>query len=307
MSIRPAQHSSYLREKPLRPVNSNVMHSMRRTYLTAKKFLIRELDRPDAKDILESYLSLPDKSNEPVSLGELFMRLLTSAQNANMKASVVGGSIGGIQNLGKALFRFNPRKVERAFANDPEGLLDHIIEIINPSGQIRTAARSIWPKYCKTILSAATFFGQFKSGEDFYAWANHFYGDQRSMAALPMVLAAEIDGIGYPLACDFLKELGFVSYGKPDVHVMQIFSGIGLCPEKASPYQVQKVIAHIAEASGVSAYNVDKVFWLIGSGKFDKHPNIGNIGRKKAQFIAEFNDTNPAVHRTLRNKAAQRQ
>lgn len=262
---------------------------MRRTYLTAKKFLIRELARPDAKDILESYLSLPDQSNEPVSLSELFKRLLSSAQNANMKASVVGGSIGGIQNLGKALFRFNPKKVERAFANDPERLLDHIIEQINPSGQIRTTARSIWPKYCKTILSAATFFGQFKSGEDFYDWANHFYGDQRSMAALPMVLAAEIDGIGYPLACDFLKELGFVSYGKPDVHVMQIFSGIGLCPEKASPYQVQKVIAQIAEESGVSAYNVDKIFWLIGSGKFHKHPNIGNIGRKKAQFIAEFN------------------
>ncbi len=203
-----------------RPLSSIVMHRMRRTYLTAKKFLIRELARPDAKDILESYLSLPDQSNEPVSISELFKRLLSSAQNANMKASVVGGSIGGIQNLGKALFRFNPKRVERTFTNDPEGLLDHIIATVNPSGKIRTTTRSIWPKYCKTILSAATFFGQFKSGEDFYDWANHFYGDQRSMAALPMVLAAEIDGIGYPLACDFLKELGFVSYGKPDVHVM---------------------------------------------------------------------------------------
>jgi hypothetical protein len=262
---------------------------MRRTYLIAKKFLIRELARPDAKDILESYLSLPDQSNEAVSINELFRRLLSSAQNANMKASVIGGSIGGIQNLGRALFRFNPTKVKRNFADDPDGLLDHIITTVNPSGQIRITNRSIWPKYCKTILSAATFFGQFKSGEDFYDWANHFYGDQKSMAALPMVLAAEIYGIGYPLACDFLKELGFVSYGKPDVHVMQIFSGIGLCPEKTSPYQVQKVIAQIAQASGVSAYDVDKVFWLIGSGKFYNHPNIGNIGRKKAKFIAEFN------------------
>lgn len=73
---------------------------MRSTYLAAKKFLIRELARPDAKDILESYLSLPDQSNQPVSLSKLFERLLSSAQNANMKASVVGGSIGGIQNLG---------------------------------------------------------------------------------------------------------------------------------------------------------------------------------------------------------------
>lgn len=262
---------------------------MRKTYLTAKKFLIRELARPDAKEVLESYLALPDQSDKPIPLSKLYMRLLSSAQNANMKSAVVGGAIGGVQNLGKVLFRFNPRKVEHAFADDPEDLLEQIVQILKPRGQIRTTPRSIWPKYCKTILSAAKFLAQFKNGEDFYEWANYFYADQRSMAALPMVLSAEIDGIGYPLACDFLKELGFVSYGKPDVHVMEIFSGIGLCEESASPYHVQKVIAKIAEASGVSPYNVDKVFWLIGSGRFYKHPHIGNIGRKKEKFIAAFN------------------
>lgn len=269
------------------------MNDVRSTYLAAKTFLIGELARPDAKEILESYLSLPDQSDKPVSLNRLFESLLISAQNANMKASVIGGSIGGIHNLGRALFQFNPKKVDRDFSDNPEKLLNHIVKTLTPSGQIRTTLRSIWPKYCKTILSAAAFFRQFTSGKDFYEWANHYYGDQRSMAALPMVLAAEIDGIGYPLACDFLKELGFVSYGKPDVHVMQIFAGIGLCSEKTSPYQVQKVIAQVAEAAGVSPYNVDKVFWLIGSGKFYNHPQIGNIGRKKAQFIAEFNDAHP--------------
>jgi hypothetical protein len=267
---------------------------MRSTYLAAKKFLTRELNHPDARVIIESYLTLPDQSNNPMSVNELFRRLLSSAQNANMKASVIGGSIGGINNLGKALFRFNPRTVERHFANDPSGLLDHIVKTLKPTGKIRTTPRSIWPKYCKTILSSAAFFGQFRNGEDFYTWANYFYSDKRSMAALPLILAAEIDGIGYPLACDFLKELGFINYGKPDVHVIQIFNGIGLCTEKASPYQIQKVIAEIAEAAGVSAYNVDKLFWLIGSGKFYKHPQIGNgghIGRKKDQFIAEFRDT----------------
>lgn len=263
---------------------------MRRTYLTAINFLTQELSHPDASTIIDSYLLLPDQSNKPTSLNKLFERLLSSAQNANMKTSVIGGSIDGVHNLGQVLFRFDPKKVERAFANNPDALLDDIVKKLNPRGQIRTTARSIWPKYCKTILSAATFFGQFKNGEDFYDWANHFYADPRSMAALPMMLAAEIDGIGYPLACDFLKELGFVDYGKPDVHVIDILVGIGLCPEKSSPYQVQKVITQIAKASKVSAYNVDKVLWLIGSGKFYKHPDIGNIGRKKDQFIAEFNN-----------------
>lgn len=269
------------------------MHRMRSTYITAKKFLIRELQLPHAAEIVESYLVPPDQSNVPVPISELFARLLSSAQNANMKAGVIGGAIGGIQNLGNVLFDFDPKKVEETFANDPDRLLNHIVKALRPRGQIRTTPRSIWPKYCKTILSAAAFFTQFKDGKDFYAWANYLYGEPRSMAALPMILAAEIEGIGYPLACDFLKELGFVNYGKPDVHVIEIFAGIGLCPEGASPYHVQKAISQVAEAAGVSAYAIDKVFWLIGSGKFYNHPDIGKagqIGRKKAQFIAEFNN-----------------
>ncbi len=265
---------------------------MRDIYSSAKKFLIKQIPSADAKNILESYLTLPDKSNDPESLDELFRRLLDSAQNANMKAGVVGGSINGINNLGKALFGFNPVKVGTKYHGDPDGLLEHIVKTLKPRGQIRTAPRSIWPKYCRTIISSAAFFGQFSCGQDFYDWANHLYQDQRSMAALPMILAAEIEGIGYPLACDFLKDLGFVNYGKPDVHVIEIFVGIGLCERGASAYHVQKVISRIASEAGVSSYNVDKLFWLIGSGKFYQHPELGNnglIGRKKEQFIAEYN------------------
>ena len=268
------------------------MHLMRRTYSAAKKFLIRQIPSTDAKAILETYLALSDKSSEPVAIDELFRRLLESAQNANMKAGVIGGSIDGITNLGKALFSFNPREVEKNFADDPDRLLKHIVKTLKPRGQIRKTPCSIWPKYCNTILSSAAFFGQFQSGEDFYEWANHLYQDRRSMAALPMILAAEIEGIGYPLACDFLKELGFVDYGKPDIHVIDIFVGIGLCESKPSPYHVQKIISQIASAAGVSSYNVDKLFWLIGSGKFYNHPELGNgglIGRKKEQFITEYN------------------
>jgi len=105
-----------------------------------------------------------------------------------------------------------------------------------------------------------------------------------------MILAEEIYGIGYPLACDFLKELGFVNYGKPDVHIINLFEGLGLCHKGASPYEIQKIIVQMAEAKKVSAYNVDKLFWLIGSGKFYDHPEIGNqgsIGRNKERFIAQ--------------------
>ena len=261
-------------------------------YLFAKDFLARELKRSDAEKIIGSYLSMPDMSNVPISLQKIFLGLLSSAQNANMKASVIGGSlVGGVGSLGKVLFDFDPAKVITTYGDDAEKLLDEIIKTLEPGGKILRNPRSIWPKYSRTILSAAAFLSQFKSGKDFNGWANHFYAESRSQAALPQVLGTEIEGIGYPLACDFLKELGYVDYGKPDVHIMDIFIGIGLCPERASPYHFQKAISRLADAANVSAYAVDKLFWLIGSGKFYNHPALKSIGRKKAKFIAEYNDS----------------
>jgi hypothetical protein len=246
----------------------------------ARNFLIREIDRSDAQAILDSYLSMPDKSNEPIIIGSVFLRLLESAQNANMKAGVIGGSIGGVKNLGKVLFDFDPIKVDTEYAGDSEKLLQDIVSLLAPRGKVRREQRSIWPKYCITILSTAAFLARFKDGADFKAWVNSMYTDPRSMAALPLVLQLEIEGIGYTLACDFLKELGYINYGKPDVHLIDIFTGIGLCDEDPSPYQVQKTIQKIAESVGTSAYAVDKLFWLIGSGKFYHHPEL-DLGRMK--------------------------
>ncbi|WKT60071.1 hypothetical protein Q2E61_14330 [Microbulbifer thermotolerans] len=262
--------------------------TLSRVYKIAYSFLVERVPAENANAIVDSYLELKDSSSEPVHLKEIFRRILGSAQNSNMKAGVIGESIDGFDNLGKALFSFNHKKTLAQFKGNPDSLLDHIVATLKPRGKIRRERRSIWPKYCKTILSVAEFLTQFKNGNEFYDWANSMYKNKHSMPALPLVLAAEIEGIGYPLACDFLKELGFVGYGKPDVHVIEIFVGIGICPEKPSPYQVQKVISNIAAAAGVSSYNVDKLFWLIGSGKFYNHKNIGkrgHIGRMKKEFI----------------------
>jgi len=61
-----------------------------------------------------------------------------------------------------------------------------------------------------------------------------------------------------------------------------------LVDKGAGNYQVLKAIVRIAENVNVTAYNVDKLFWLIGSGYFYNHPHIGNqgrVGRMKESFI----------------------
>lgn len=252
---------------------------MRKIYFFAKKFLIRQIPSKNAKEVLNSYLDVPDCSEDSIEKNELFRRLLSSAQNTNMKAGVIGGSIGGFDKLGKALFSFNPSKVQRKFKADPDALLNHIIKTLSPRGQIRNTPKSIWPQYCKTILSAAAYLDQFETGEAFYEWANHLYRDPRSKAALPLILKEEIYGIGYPRACYFLSELGFINYGMPTAHIKDIFSGIGLCEKNVSDYQIQKIISAIADAANVSSYNVDTLFWLINMGNFYKHLELGFHGR----------------------------
>ena len=259
-------------------MQDNTSSSLANVYDIAKDFLIKQIPGENPERILAHYLSLPDQSQLPRSIEFLYLELLKSAQNAHMKAGVIGKSIGGVDKLASILCCFNPLKVIDKYRTDAGRVLSDIEYLLKPSREIRKTSKSIWPKYCETILSSARFFIQFDTGDDFYKWANHLYQDKRSKASLPLILEQEIFGIGYPLACDFLKDIGFVDYGKPDVHISEIFSKLGLCKQGASPYEIQKSIGLVAEAKGVSAYAVDKLFWLIGSGHFNQHTEIGTKG-----------------------------
>jgi thermostable 8-oxoguanine DNA glycosylase len=103
-----------------------------------------------------------------------------------------------------------------------------------------------------------------------------------------MILSKEVYGLGFALSCDFLKELGYINFGKPDVHIHKILKGLGLVDKKADDYEVLKAIDRIARNVGVSSYNVDKLLWLIGSGYFYDDKDLGNEGRIKQINRDEF-------------------
>ena len=148
---------------------------------------------------------------------------------------------------------------------------------------MRRTTKSLWPRFCKTIVSGAAFLSQFNEASEFYSWVNFFDRDDKARASLPMLLSYEIDGLGFPLACDFLKELGYIKFGKPDVHLKKIFVALNLAA-KEDDYQVFKAIIRVAEHVGVTPYNVDKLFWLIGSGNF--YLDGLEVGRHRNYFIA---------------------
>ena len=137
----------------------------------------------------------------------------------------------------------------------------------------------LWPLFARAALSGAEFLNQFASGPEFIEWVRVFDADNRKRAALPILLSQEIDGFGFALACDFLKELGFVNFAKPDVHVKALVKGLGLSSKTANDYAVFKTVVRVASNCGKTPYDVDKLFWLVGSGRFYDHPSIGKNGR----------------------------
>lgn len=260
----------------------------RKAYQLAKGFL-PSLGIPGVTaELVEKYLNPFPMKKKPESLEEIYQRILESAQNASMKAGVIGRAIDGVDKLAPVLEGFSPGAVLKKYGTDWVAILDDIVAKVKPRGEIRRAPRSIWPNYCRTILSAARFLEQFSSAKDFLGWVEFFDKDPRSRVGLPMLLDQEIEGLGFALSCDFLKEMGYVNFCKPDVHLRDIFTALGLCEKKPSEYQVFRAVVRLARHAGVSPYNADKVFWLIGSGYFYDDPKIGKkgkVGRRKDDFI----------------------
>ncbi len=105
--------------------------------------------------LVERYLNPTSLKTRPMTKQGLYQRILESAQNANMKAGVIGRSIGGVGNLAVVLHEFSPDNVLEEYGNDWQRVLEDIVRTVKPRGQIRMTPRSIWPHYCQTILSAA--------------------------------------------------------------------------------------------------------------------------------------------------------
>jgi hypothetical protein len=264
-------------------------------YENGMEYLMANLPADLADRVISQHLDLVDGSQTPASLEALYEGLLFSAQNAQGKPNQVGGAIKGVHNLSRVTFGFNPHRVVEHYQTGAQ-IFDEVKAVLKPSGRLNESAIGVWPKYCRTMLEAAKFMSQFKDGEDFYAWANAMYQDVRSQDAIPMLIAQQVAGIGYSLACDFLKEKGFINFGKPDVHVKDILATVGLCDKHASEIDCQRELRAIAKAVGVSAYKVDKLVWLIGSGTFYMASvPVDPIIKSKDKFQKAWAQLNPAA------------
>ncbi|WP_425930165.1 hypothetical protein [Pseudomonas sp. NyZ201] len=203
------------------------------------------------------------KTSKPKNLKQLFKTLLNHVKNRQSMPN----TIGDIEKLKEILFNFDPHKVRKSY-----GSWEEIFDIVESTRLTetrlnRTESKSHWVIYCKAILSVADFLRPYRTIDDYQRFVDGFLTNEYSRLALPLLLKEEIFGFGFALACDFLKETGNSEFLKPDTHINDIARGLGITTSTTN-YGVFKDVEAYCKAIGRPPYEVDKLFWLVGSGKF---------------------------------------
>jgi hypothetical protein len=233
----------------------------------------------------------PDPTvQRPGDMRGVYLQMLRSLQSPQPMPRVIGGSIGGVERLGPVLFDFDPARVAVAYSPDADSCTRMFAEIkakLSPRGKLRDAPNATWPKYCRAAASGAAFLARFGDAPSFYEWveAQDTGVDERIDAATE--IEKQVYGMGFALACDFLKGLGYHSFCKPDVHLKDIFPAVGLSAS-TKDRDLFRAISRIGGNVGVTSYTVDMLFWLVGSGDFS--PEGPRFPGTKASFIAMARD-----------------
>ena len=165
--------------------------------------------------------------------------------------------------------KFDPKRVKEAYPNVGylESLIGQFNEELTLDKKIGSKKESRqWWEFGEGAISAAAFLSVFQDIGEFAFFVKGFQTNRKYQYALPMLLEKEISYFGFVLACDFLKEAGYVRYPKPDVHLMNVFAESGLC--RKHYYQVFKAAVELADTVGETPYKVDKTIWLVCTGNF---------------------------------------
>jgi hypothetical protein len=219
------------------------------------------------------------KTTKANTLKDVMLRMLKTIPNKQGMPK----SIGNVEDLKEYLEDYDPNRILKRYDGDWKKLFKYIKENHVTNGRMDISKpNNYWVIFCKGTISAASFLSQFKNLDDFNEFVNPFLVNEYTKVSLPLLLSKEVFGLGFALACDFLKEIGYVDFAKPDVHIIAIFYGIGISKSK-DQYDVLKEAVRFSKLINKTPYVIDKLFWLVGSGSF----YLSNIKIKtnRNQFI----------------------
>ena len=203
---------------------------------------------------------------KPKNIQELYRNLLETAKNRQGMPH----AIGDVSKLREILFDFNPKEIYNSY-NNWEELFSKVQANYTPPGRMeKDNPWNYWVIFTKSIISTSKFMSKFNNIDSFNKYVNQFVNADNIdlRISLPLLLGEELFGFRFALACDFIKENISPEFVKPDVQIKFIFKGIGICQPNDSDFEVFRKLIYFSEIVNKEPYWVDKLFWLVGSGKF---------------------------------------
>jgi len=239
-----------------------VAETRHRDIYTAAYDYLLSFDSVDER-LIEEHLNRWEQGKAS-DLTELYRGLLEASQNRQGMPN----AIGDVDELADYLYGFSPEEVLATYdAWDDFFSTIEESEYTPPGRMERDNSRNYWVQFSKSILSGARFLDRFDDIHEFNSFVESFYSSEYTRYSLPLLLGEEIHGLQFALACDFLKENGYPEFAKPDVHLKDIFIGTGLS-ESNDDFDIFIDIIRFADRIDELPYRVDKMFWLVGSGRF---------------------------------------
>lgn len=235
-----------------------------RVYDEAFEYLLEfeEVDRDLVVDHLTDY-----ERKAADSVADLYHGLLVSAQNKQGMPN----SIGDISALEDLLYGFDPESVTEQYTDwkDFFRTVDESDDVSPPGRFVIDNSHSHWVQFSKSVLSAGEFLSNYDSVDEFdERLPGTERGDESSPVDAPLLLSDEVHGIGFATACDFLKENGYPGFVKPDTHIRDIFEEAGLSDPDADDIELFEDAIRFADEIDTVPYKVDKLLWIVGSGRF---------------------------------------
>lgn len=251
---------------------------MQNTYKAAYTYLINMLPAELSEVDLQKYF-IGDRRDFS-SVEDIYEQIIHSAQNYQGMPKVIKYDERR-DFIKKILKNFDVQKIK-------ELDVDELYYELRDSFRVtsKDSKQNSWRKWSHSAIDAAKFMSNFRDVDDFKGFVAQFDYNRTTRMALPLLISTKISGIGFALACDILKELGYLNYPKPDVHLIEVFSQLGLAEE--NPISVFEAIVEMAEVCKEvdpesSPYKLDKIIWLICSGRF--YLDDLSVGRHKEDFI----------------------
>lgn len=119
----------------------------------------------------------------------------------------------------------------------------------------------------------------------FFSTFDSFDKSDMTREAFALLIQSKIYNMGFALACNWLKELGYYKYAKPDRHTKDVCKALRLISSD-NDIECFEAMMKTAQEAGVEAYAVDKVWWLICSGNFYRYEiQLPNPRQRKAKFL----------------------